>query len=59
MNRLEQRIADAIIARLNDPEPMDGHFAEPYARIAAKIALELAEKAFHTGWETGYAVAYH
>lgn len=50
MNKLEQQIADAIVLRLNSSERLpDDHFARPYAEVAAKIALELAEKAYRVG----------
>ena len=54
MNKLEQKIFDEF----DRYEKFSQYISKADgARIAAKIALELAKKAFHQGWSTGYAVA--
>jgi hypothetical protein len=43
MNKLEQRIFDAMASEFRQ------YFSEEQAQLAAKIALEIAEKAYRRG----------
>jgi hypothetical protein len=56
MNRLEKKIFDAI-ERVDKYDYTLRSDKEEIAKQVASIALELAEKAFYAGHETGYAGA--
>jgi hypothetical protein len=61
MNKLEEKLFEAF----NSPEAYSLHGKPGFeleahlARIAAKIALELAEKAYERGWVKVTITGYH
>jgi hypothetical protein len=52
MNRLERQFKDAFDTQYQKFRHVPTY--KELAQVAASIALELAEKAYYTGWSEGY-----